>query len=267
MIDAITNKSSIFYTERAKFDFLLREHGKYWFSSGTAGLHRLSNELMACYTAERKINYLNDLAKFIMENKDKISGFKEAIDGIIEHYVHFSRFGNLDHFGTYLLVSCTYNHNNIPERLEEALLNALSSMDLENIFNHTVFYNPIHYAKWLNSRYSDIKFHYTYLKEYIKHVTNEDQLTIHNLNSALDELNCINYDYNKTKWLRNHFNDDSIEYIPYKQLDNRKYYDYSKRNKLYDKNNPSRSRAKTDMPAHIRYGGSDVEQLGRQLFG
>lgn len=223
MIDAITNKSSIFYTERAKFDHLLGDNGKYWFSSGTCGLSKLSNTLMTCYTAERKINYLNDLAEFIITNKNKISGFKEVISNIIEHYVHFSRFGNLDHFGTSLMVCCTYNHNKIPQELERALINALWSMDLINIFNYDVFYNPTYYAKYLDNDYRDIKFKYTYLKEYIKRATNEDQLTMYKLEHVLDELYYIDRNFNKAAWLRSRFNDDSIEYTSYKKLDNSKY--------------------------------------------
>lgn len=219
MIDAVTNKNSIFYKERINFDFLLQEDKCCWFSSGTIGLYRLALDMIACYTAERKLNYLNDLTEFIQNHYDvimKIHG--ETLKFIVED--------NRDYFGTYLCAAIMYNLNNeMRLDLSASLLNFLKLINLTSYYDKRFFeqntttelermvndyYNNYvrltNYNRTINVIYDTI--HYNISDMYIRNIIDENSLSFNSMKIVIynimyyNKVRDIFYNNNNTKIVR-----------------------------------------------------------------
>ena len=124
----IYDNDNILYTERYNFDFLLNDYSENWFMSGTRGLWQLTSGLIACYTAERRLNFLNDLNEFILNHYIKVFNIHGKTFKCLREY-------NQNHFGIDLCQAAVYDTNDkMRNDISAALLKFLEIIDLRSYY-------------------------------------------------------------------------------------------------------------------------------------
>lgn len=169
-----------------------------FFTSGSHKLLNVSLYLIACYTPQRKLNFLNDFNEFAYKHLDKIFDIRgNVIKDINEHFMNPED----RRYGKELSLAAAYDTNDkMRDEIHKALRELLYTLDLKNFYEPEVFmlndnFEMVEYGCHLFQppppfEYVSIASTYVTLERYLnKHYqTNEDYLTIDKLRDIAHEI-------------------------------------------------------------------------------